>query len=83
MLPETQVVTNYHLHHHTEVFFRPEVGYVLNKDGTTVYVKPGFDVTESGPLDRKWGLEAGIRCSSDLKSAGKHRNERNINTAHS
>ena len=61
MLPETQVVTNYHLHHHTEVFFRPEVGYVLNKDGTTVYVKPGFDVTESGPLDRKWGLEAGIR----------------------
>ena len=49
-------MTNYHLHHHTEVFFRPEVGYVLNKDGTTVYVKPGFDVTEGAP-----GLEAGIR----------------------
>jgi hypothetical protein len=70
VLPETQVVTNYHRlplqfslsqRHHTEVFFRPEVGYVLNKDGTTFYVKPGFDVTEAGPLDRKWGLESGFR----------------------
>jgi hypothetical protein len=67
VLPELQIVTNYHaipntiIDRFTEVFLRPEVGKVLNKDGTTVYVEPGFGLRNSSPVNRKWGIEAGLR----------------------
>jgi hypothetical protein len=68
VLPELQIVTNYNndalppnLRSNTDVFLRPEIGQVLNADGTTVYIKPGFHLADPGPLNRKWGLEAGMR----------------------
>jgi len=45
----------------TEVFVRPEVGQVLSKDGTTFYLKPGVGVANPGDINRKWGLETGLR----------------------
>ncbi len=68
VLPQLQVYTNYanfpaevdSLFNNTEVFFRPEVGLVLSKDGTTIHVKPGFALKDPGLINRKWGLEGGI-----------------------
>ena len=78
VLPELQIVHSY-IHYNlmqvdgialapgtrlnTEVFFRPEIGQVLNKDGTTVYIKPGVGLNNPGNLNREWGLEAGLRMT--------------------
>jgi|SRR5262245_29070255 len=76
VLPELQIVHSYIRYNlkevdgillapgtrlNTEVFFRPEIGQVLNKDGTTIYVKPGFALNDPGNLNRQWGVEAGLR----------------------
>jgi hypothetical protein len=73
VLPELQIVHSYINYNltapplapgttlKTDVFFRPEVGQVLNKDGTTIYIKPGIGLNDPGTLNRQWGIEGGIR----------------------
>ncbi len=62
LLPELQIITDYKDAGRTDLFFRPEFGQVLSRDGTTVYVKPGMQFNH---LDRNrdWGIEVGLRLT--------------------
>jgi hypothetical protein len=62
LLPELQIITDYEEGGRTDLFFRPEFGQALSKDGTTVYVKPGTQFNHLN-FNRDWGIEVGLRLT--------------------
>jgi hypothetical protein len=50
LLPELQVIADWEKDGQTDVYLAPEIGQLLGKDTTTVYVTPGVGLTSGGAV---------------------------------